>query len=76
MPIASMAPPGALQTFEGTVAAVAQGLHVLRRRGAVLVGADVVDIKNVDACQAKAQQAVLEQAHDAVVRIVADDVER
>ena len=49
---------------------------MLRCGGAVLVGADVVDIENVDARQAQALQAVLERAHDAVMRIVVDDVER
>jgi hypothetical protein len=37
---------------------------------------DVVDIENVDARQAQALQALLERAHDAVMRIVVDDVER
>src|SRR5215469_1419372 len=36
----------------------------------------VVDIENVDARQAQALQAVLERAHDAVMRIVVEDVER
>jgi hypothetical protein len=34
-----------------------------------------VDIENVDARQAQALQAVLDRAHDAVMRIVVDDVE-
>ena len=47
----------------------------MRSRGPVLVGADVVDIKNVDARQAEALQAVFERVHDIVMRIVVDDVE-
>jgi hypothetical protein len=39
----------------------ARSACALWRRGAVLVGADVVDVENVDARQAQALQAVLER---------------
>jgi hypothetical protein len=42
----------------------------------VLVGADVVDIKDVDPPEAEPLQAVLDRAHDAIVRIIVDRVER
>src|SRR5215472_8759993 len=42
---------------------------------AVLVDADVMDVKNIDACQTEPLQAVLERAHDAVVGVVEYGVE-
>ena len=46
------------------------------RLRAVLVGADVVHVEDVDAGQPEPLQAVLERAHDAVIGVVVDRVER
>ena len=42
----------------------------------MLIGADIVHIENVDPRQAEALKAVLERAHDPVIRIVVDRFER
>lgn len=68
--------PGPAQFLERPVAAVAQRAHVSRVRVPMLVGADVVHIKDVDPPEAKPLPAVLDRAQDAVTRIVVDRVER
>ena len=67
----------AAQAFERAVAALAQRLHVRRvALRPVLVHADVVDVEDIDPRQPQPLKAVLERAHDAVVGIVVDRVER
>ena len=67
----------AAQGFERAIAALAQCPHQRRMRlRAVLVGADIVDVEDVDPRQPEPLQAVLVGAHDPVIRIVVDRVER
>src|SRR4029077_9158779 len=71
MPIAATT-----QGLKRPIAALAQGFHQHRARlGAMLIGADIVHIKDVDPRQAEALKTVLERAHDSVIRIVVDRFE-
>ena len=67
----------AAQFFERAIAALAQGAHQRRMRlRPVLVGADIVHIEDVDPRQPEPLQTVLERAHDPVIGIVVDRIER